>query len=476
MTSVARPTSLNVPTPTPPKAHRLWGGRFARPSAAALEALNRSIGVDFRLWPYEIRLSQAWAIALCEAGVLTLDESREIEQGLNGVATRLADGITPEAGDEDIHTMIDRLLHEEVGDLASKLHTGRSRNDQVATSTRMWAMDACDRLDDTANALQRALVDQATSLGEAVMPAYTHVQQAQPVLAAHWVLSHFWPLQRDRDRLEIASRSAGVLPLGSGAVAGCAFPISRVLLQGTLGFSSVSPNSMDAVSDRDFVADLLYAVTMLGVHISRLAEDLIFFGSSEFRFLRFGEAFTTGSSMMPQKRNPDALELARGSAAVALGQLTTLLATLKGLPTGYNKDLQGDKQSLFQAVDTMLLVLPAVAGAVAELTFDTNRMREALSSSTMATDIADYLVTRGVAFRDAHRAVGELVREAEQTGVDLTTLPFRAYQVAHPSFDRDVFTWIGAGHSVRRREVHGGTGPAAVEAQLAAARELVASA
>jgi argininosuccinate lyase len=469
MTTVLRPTSLNTPA-EPMPAHRLWGGRFAKPSADALVALNRSIGVDIRLWPYEIRLSQAWAIALCEAGVLTIPESRRIEAGLDAVAERLASGVAPEAGDEDVHTLIDRLLHEEIGDLASKLHTGRSRNDQVATSTRMWAMDACRRLEENICAVQRSLVEQAGSMGEAIMPAYTHVQQAQPVLAAHWLLSHFWPLQRDRERLAHAAQSAGVLPLGSGAVAGCAFPVSRVLLKGTLGFSAVSQNSMDAVADRDFVVELLFAVTMVGAHLSRLAEDLIFFGSSEFGFVKFGEQFSTGSSMMPQKRNPDALELARGSAALGRGQLTTLLATLKGLPSGYNKDLQGDKQALFHAVDTMLLVLPAVAGAVTELTFDTVRMREALTSATMATDVADYLVTRGVPFREAHRAVGELVREAEKIGADLTTLPFRSYERAHAAFERDVFTWIGAEHSVRRREVEGGTGPDAVVAQLAAAR------
>ncbi|HLA14338.1 MAG TPA: argininosuccinate lyase, partial [Gemmatimonadaceae bacterium] len=342
-------------------SHKLWGGRFSVPTAAALEAVNRSIGTDFRLWPFDINLSRAWAVALWGAGVLTLEESKRVELGLAAVGRKLEGGANPLPSDEDVHTMIDRMLHEEIGDIASMLHTGRSRNDQVATATRLWSMDACTKLDASARALQQVMVDHAAALEHTLMPAYTHLQRAQPVSAAHWMLSHFWPLERDRARIAAASRAAGVLPLGSGAVAGCAFPVSRVLLQGSLGFASVSRNSMDAVGDRDFVAELLFAVAMMGTHLSRLAEDLIIYGSSEFGFVQFGEAFTTGSSMMPQKRNPDPLELARGSGARAIGDLTTLLATLKGLPSGYNKDLQDDKRVLFDAVDTILLVLPAVA-------------------------------------------------------------------------------------------------------------------
>jgi argininosuccinate lyase len=451
-------------------SHKLWGGRFAGGPAPALEAVNRSIGIDFRLWPFDIHLSKAWAVALWNAGVLTMDESRRIEAGLDAVAERFAAGAAPIATDEDVHTMIDRLLHAEIGsDVASKLHTGRSRNDQVATATRLWCMDACDKLDAAVRGLQQVMVRQASQHQQSLMPSYTHMQRAQPVSIAHWMLSHFWPLDRDRARLSAAARSAGVLPLGSGAVAGCAFPISRVLLKGSLGFSALSKNSIDAVADRDFIAEILFALSLLGAHLSRLAEDLILYGSSEFGFVRFGDAYTTGSSMMPQKRNPDALELARASGARTLGDLTSLLATLKGLPSGYNKDLQEDKRALFDAVDGVLLVLPAVAGTLDELTFDSTRMAAAVSSTMMATDLADYLVGKGITFRDAHGAVGLLVRKAEESGVELNELPLTTFAAAHSAFGPDVHEALSARASVNRREVEGGTGPRAVRVQLEAA-------
>jgi argininosuccinate lyase len=454
------------------RAHKLWGGRFAGGPAPALEALNRSIGVDLRLWPHDVELSKAWAIALWNAGVLTLEESAAIERGLERVATRIAEGEKPTPSDEDVHTLIDRLLHEEIGETASKLHTGRSRNDQVATATRLWTMEACRALDAGVRDVQQVLLDHATRLAadSVLMPAYTHMQRSQPVSAAHWMLAHFWPLERDRARLNASRLASSVLPLGSGAVAGCAFPISRVLLKESLGFSALSANSIDAVSDRDFVAETLFALALLGTHLSRLAEDLIIYGSSEFGFVRFGDAFTTGSSMMPQKRNPDVLELARQSGARMLGDLVALLATLKGLPTSYNKDLQEDKRVLFDAVDGMLLVLPAVAGAIGDLSFDTQRMRAALSSSMMATDLADYLVDRGVPFRDAHASVGKLVREAEEKGVELSALGAASYQAAHTSFAADALDALSPERSVAKRTVPGATGPEAVRAQLEAAR------
>ena len=452
-------------------AHKLWGGRFSGDSAPELDALNRSIDVDLRLWPFDVELSKAWAVALWQAGVVTLEESRTLEHGLDGVAARLRAGAPPIASDEDVHTLIDRLLHEEVGDVASKLHTGRSRNDQVATATRLWAMDAAAALDGAIRRLQTVLLEHARTLHaeRVLMPAYTHLQRAQPVEAAHWVLSHFWPLDRDRQRLAGAARAAAALPLGSGAIAGCAFPISRVLLQETLGFARRTPNSMDAVSDRDFVADLLYAVAMLGMHLSRLAEDVVLFGTAEFGFIEFGDRYTTGSSMMPQKRNPDVFELARGAGSRVLGDLSTLLATLKGLPTGYNKDIQDDKRALFDAVDTMQRVLPAVAGALAECGFRADRMRAACSSTMMATDLADYLVAKGVAFRDAHAAVGRLVRESEAAGVELIALPLRSFAAADARFETDLFEALSAARSVERREVDGGTGPRAIGSQLDAA-------
>jgi argininosuccinate lyase len=465
-------SDVTTPAVEEKKSHKLWGGRFGAGPTAAFDALNNSIGIDFRLWPYDIRLSKAWAVALWGANVLTLDESKELERGLDAVAARLDAGEQPIESDEDVHTLIDRLLHDEVGDVASKLHTGRSRNDQVATATRLWSMDACMELDGAVRDLQHVMLAHAESLaqGNVLMPAYTHMQRAQPVSAAHWMLSHFWPLDRDRARLGSSGRAAAVLPLGSGAVAGCAFPISRVLLQGSLGFAQLSPNSIDAVSDRDFVAELLFTLSMLAIHLSRLAEDLILYGTSEFGFVQFGDSFTTGSSMMPQKRNPDALELARGSGGRLLGDLTSLLATLKGLPSGYNKDLQDDKRALFDAVDTVLLVLPGVAGALGEITFRPERMKAALTSSMMATDLADYLVSKGTSFREAHAAVGALVRQSEVSGVELHALPLKTFKAAHASFGPDVFDALSAVTSVERREAEGGTGPKAVRAQIESAR------
>jgi argininosuccinate lyase len=472
MTAIVPDQSTTSSTPAH-KPHKLWGGRFGTGPTPAFEALNASIGIDFHLWPHDVRLSKAWAVALWGAGVLTLEESKEIEAGLDAVGARLAAGEQPIPSDEDVHTMIDRLLHEEVGDVASKLHTGRSRNDQVATATRLWSMEACTRLSDAVREVELVLLAQAEGAQAALMPSYTHLQRAIPVSAAHWLLSHLWPLERDRRRLEQVRHSTAVLPLGSGAVAGCAYPISRTLLQGTLGFEQLSPNSIDAVSDRDFVAELLFACTLVATHLSRLAEDLIVYGSSEFGFVQFGEGFTSGSSMMPQKRNPDALELARGSAARMLGDLVTLVATLKGLPSSYNKDLQDDKRALFDAIDTLLLVLPAVAGAVAECTLRPERMRAALSSTMMATDLADYLVRKGATFREAHGAVGRLVRESETTGAELWTLPYASFAAAHPLFGEDVFEALSPLASVEQREVEGATGPAAVRAQLEAARAAV---
>lgn len=468
-------TTPPAPAGTP---HRLWGGRFGGGPAPELDALNRSIGTDFRLWPFDVRLSQAWAAALAEAGVITSAEANALVAGLDGVARRIADGAQPAPTDEDIHTMIDRLLHEEAGDVAGKLHTGRSRNDQVATATRLWVLDACTRVDAGIRALAQVLLEHATALHAqgVLMPAYTHLQRAQPVAAAHWMLSHFWPLERDRQRLADAARRASALPLGSGAIAGSAFPVSRAFLRERLGFAIVAPNSMDAVGDRDFIADVLYALTTLAVHVSRLSEDLILYGTSEFGFVKFGDRFSTGSSMMPQKRNPDVLEIARGMPARIFGDLTGLLVTLKGLPSGYNKDLQDDKRALFDAVDQVTTMLPAVAGAVAELRFEAARMRAALSSTMMATDLADWLVDQRVAFRDAHVAVGRLVREAEERRVELGELPAEVLTAAHPLFTpATVAAALSPEASINRRAVEGGTGMAAVAAQLEKARAALAA-
>jgi argininosuccinate lyase len=463
--------TLGDDTSATTQSHKLWGGRFSAGPSPLLEQVNRSIGVDFRLWPFDIRLSQAWAEALGAAGVIPVEESGILVQGLEAVSRRLTGGVTPAAADEDIHTLIDRLLHEEVGDPASRLHTGRSRNDQVATATRLWTMEACGRLDRAIAELQAVMLSQAERLGDAIMPAYTHLQRAQPVYAAHWMLSHFWPLARDRQRLAAAARAASSLPLGSGAVAGSAFPVSRELLRDRLGFAAISQNSIDAVADRDFVAETLFALSLVATHLSRLSEDLILFGSGEFGFARFGDSFSTGSSMMPQKRNPDVFEIARGSAARMLGNLTTVLATLKGLPSGYNKDLQDDKRPLFDAVDTMMLVIPAVAGALDEVRFDAVRMRSAVTAGLMATDLADYLVDRGVSFREAHGAVGRLVREAEHAGVELDALPLQSFTTAHDTFGADVLDALKPERSLARRNLPGGTGPDALRDQVRAAKD-----
>ncbi|HUR91755.1 MAG TPA: argininosuccinate lyase [Gemmatimonadaceae bacterium] len=458
------------------ESHKLWGGRFKAPPAAALSAVNRSIEVDFRLWPYDVRGSQAWASALEGAGVLTAGESGAIRDGLAKVGRRFESGELPVDSDEDVHTMIDRLLHDEIGDVASKLHTGRSRNDQVATATRLWSIVACDSIEAEIRSLQSVIVEHAAALTDAVMPAYTHLQRAQPVSVAHWMLSHFWPLERDVTRISIASVAASSMPLGSGAIAGSAYRVPRDQLMKSLGLMKLSENSVDAVGDRDFIADLLYAISMLGVHLSRLAEDMILFGSSEFGFVRFGDMFTTGSSMMPQKRNPDVMEIARGFGARSLGALTALLATLKGLPSGYNKDLQDDKRILFEAVDATRLVLPAVAGALAECTFNADVMERAVSSGMMATDLADYLVGKGVSFREAHGAVGSLVRAAEDASCELGALPAERFTATHSAFGADARDWLDARASIARRDLPGGTGPNAVREQVQAARSALAQA
>ncbi len=454
-------------------SHQLWGGRFASGPHPLLNAVNRSIGTDFRLWPHDVRLSRAWARALVGAGVFTAAEAEQVDAGLERVAARLEAGESPIETDEDIHTMIDRLLHEEAGAPASRLHTGRSRNDQVATATRLWTISACHSLHASITELQQALLTRADELQDAVLPAYTHLQRAQPVSGAHWLLSHFWPLMRDRDRVVGAERGAASMPLGSGAIAGSAFPVDREALRQDLGFDRISLNSIDATGDRDFVAELLFACALTAAHCSRLAEDLIVYGSSEFGFVKFGDRFSTGSSMMPQKRNPDVFELARGSGGRVLGDLVSMLATLKGLPSGYSKDLQDDKRALFNAVDMLLLVLPAMAGAVAELRFDTVRMRAAVTGGMMATDLADYLVRKGAAFREAHGAVGRLVREAEEAGVELDKLSLHQVRAAHALFGDDAMDALSVQASLDVRNVPGGTGRSAVDAQLQQARDML---
>lgn len=451
-------------------AARLWGARFAAEPAAEMDRLNRSLPVDRRLWREDVAGSQAWAGATHAAGVLSHAEHAAIHAGLDRVAARLAAWTEDDwaaAPDEDIHSLVERLLYEEAGEVAGKLHTGRSRNDQVATDTRLWAFGAVARLDAQLREVQRALLDQAERHAETVMPSYTHLQRAQPVSAAHWLLSHAWPLARDRERLAQARERVAVLPLGSGAIAGCPFPVDRVLLKETLGFHALTPNSVDAVADRDWVADLLYAMAMVGVHLSRLAEDLIVFGSQEWGFVRFSDRFSTGSSLMPQKRNPDAMELARGKAGRLIGGLTGILALLKGLPSGYNKDLQEDKEALFDAFDTLDALLPAVAGTVRTMELDAQRCARAVDAAMLATDLADHLVRRGMPFREAHGVIGRLVRAAEELGCGLDELDPRFFTHLTPLFEgADFGALFSPRESLKARAGVGGTAPDAVAAQM----------
>jgi argininosuccinate lyase len=461
----------------PPKpaaiSHQLWGGRFAGAQHPALQAVNRSIDTDHRLWPFDIRLSKAWASSLVGVRVLTRTEATRIRRGLDRVGRKIATGVKSLPSDEDVHTLIDRLLHEEVGTVASRLHTGRSRNDQVATASRLYVMHALRAVESQVAQLQQVCLTRAESLVDDVMPAYTHLQRAQPVSVAHWMLAHFWAFNRDRERMASARASAGTLPLGSGAIAGSAFRVDRSRLARKLGFHSVSPNSIDAVGDRDFMVEALAALSLLTTHLSRLAEDLILFGSSEFGFVRFGDAFSTGSSMMPQKRNADALELARSSPARVGGHLVTMLAMLKGTPSGYNKDFQEDKRAVFDAFDAVSLLLPAVSGTIGTLSFDRNRMRAAVSCGMMATDLADFLVRRGVTFRAAHAAVGALVRQAEFEGVELDALSASAFRAAHDLLTPDSRRELDPVRSIKNRNVAGGTGPVALRAQIAMARRQI---
>jgi argininosuccinate lyase len=453
---------------------KLWGGRFAAEPAQEMDRLNRSLPVDCRLWREDIAGSRAWAEGLACAGVISDAEAAELRAGLERVASRLEEWGAAEwavAPDEDIHSLVERLLYEEAGEVAGKLHTGRSRNDQVATDTRLWAMGAVARLDAALRDVQRALLEQAEHHLDTVMPSYTHLQRAQPVSAAHWLLSHAWPLARDRERLADACDRLAVLPLGSGAIAGCPFRVDRVLLQEMLGFRALSQNSIDAVADRDWVAELLFVMTMVGVHLSRIGEDLILFASAEFRFVQLSDRFSTGSSLMPQKRNPDAMELARGKAGRLIGDLTAILTLLKGLPSGYNKDLQEDKEALFDACDTLEALLPAVAGTVRTMEIDTERCAAAVDPGMLATELADFLVRQGTPFRAAHEQIGRLVRAAEQRGCSIDDLPVDVFVEVSSAFDgADLDALFNARAALGARSGVGGTGTGAVKEQLAALR------
>jgi len=428
--------------------------------------------VDHRLWPQDVTASKAWVHALGRVGVVTPAEESQLLDGLDRVAERLADGAAVGAPDEDVHTLVERLLYEEVGPVAGKLHTGRSRNDQVATDLRLWTLTAIDQLDSDLAALARTLVARAQEAVDVLLPGYTHGQRAQPVRWGYVLLAHAWPLVRDRQRLADARRRVAELPLGSGALAGSGFAVDRVLLKEALGFRSISANALDATGDRDFVAEVLFALALVGTHLSRLAAELVLYTSAEFGFVRLSDDFSTGSSLLPQKRNPDVFELARAKAGRLLGDVVALVTTLKGIPAGYSKDLQEDKALLFDAFDTLALVLPAVTGAIAGMTADADRMRAALDASLRATDLADLLVQAGVPFRESHGLVGRLVREAERTGVPLDRVPAAVAAAIHPALPAAVGqlgTWED---SVEGRATPGGASRQSVEQQIEALRAL----
>jgi argininosuccinate lyase len=454
-----------------PGAHRLWGGRAAAGPAPSLDELNRSLPIDQRLWREDIEGSRAWVQALAGAGVLSSDDAASLDAGLLRVAARIARDGCADAADEDIHTLVERLLYEEVGEVAGRLHTGRSRNDQVATDTRLWAMRALTRIDAELRGVEEALLQRARETVELLMPAYTHLRRAQPIRVAHWLLAHFWALERDRERLAGAHSRVAVLPLGSGAVAGSGFAVDRTLLKELLAFRAVSENSIDAVGDRDWVCEIVFVAALIATHLSRLAEDLIVFSTDEFSFIRLPDEYTTGSSLLPQKRNPDGLELARGLAARLTGDTAAALALLKGLPSGYNKDLQEDKRLLFSAVDSLAALLPVMRETIATLRFDADRLAAATADEALlATDVADSLVRAGVPFREAHAAVGRLLRAAETSGGTLATLSDDAWRAAHPAFGVGR-PELSAQASVEACGVPGGTSRGAVLAQCRAAEQ-----
>ena len=448
----------------------LWGGRFSGKLDKAAFDLNTSLPFDQRLAIQDVKGSIAWASALSKAGVLTQDESSRIISGLEAVDVEFRSGSFAFAdSDEDIHTAVERRLGELIGPLAGKLHTGRSRNDQVATDFRLWLLEALPKLDTVIASLQSTLVKLAEKHLFTLMPGYTHLQRAQPITLAHWLLSHFWALNRDRERLSDLRDRVAILPLGCAALAGTAFPVDREALAESLGFDAPAPNSLDAVSDRDFAAEYLFCIAMTGVHLSKLAENVILFTTAEFGFFELSDAFSTGSSLMPQKKNPDMFELARGKAGTLIGLLSGLLATLKGLPSTYDKDLQEDKVPVFQETDTLLAILPVLAGALETMTVDEKRMLAAIDASMLATDLADYLVRKGVPFREAHGMAGKAVRAAAEKGVSLEQLSLSEWQATGP-FDTDVKEVFDPLKSVEARNAIGGASPQSVKEQIQKAK------
>ncbi len=451
----------------------LWGGRFSTKLNEQAWNLNTSLPFDQRLALQDVRGSIAWAGALRKANVLSSDENAAITSGLNTIADEFRNGAFLFAqSDEDIHTAVERRLGELAGSVAGKLHTGRSRNDQVATDLRLWMLETFPFLNQAIMRLQQALVTVAERNQNVLMPGYTHLQRAQPITLAHWFMGHFWPLQRDRDRLADLRDRVAVLPLGCGALAGTAYEIDRNALAEALGFDVPAPNSLDAVSDRDFAGEYLFCAAMTGLHLSRLSEAVVVFTTAEFGFFELADAYSTGSSLMPQKKNPDLFELTRGKAGTLIGMLAGLMATLKGLPSTYDKDLQEDKVPVFQATDNLLAVLPVLAQALETMTVRPERMRAAIDATMLATDLADDLVRKGVSFRDAHAAVGKAVQLAAEKGVSLEQLSLAEWKSAGP-FEGDMTQAFDPMVSIARRSAVGGTSPTAVFQQIQMAKSII---
>ena len=452
----------------------LWGGVFSEPTDDDLRKLNDSFWFDRRMYAQDIAGSVAYARAMARAGVLTESESAQIVDGLAKVKAEFDAGtFTVGANDEDVHTAVERRLVELIGEPGLKLHTGRSRNDQVATDLRLWVKDAVIVTQTWVKGLQAALVERAEQHTADLMPGFTHMQPAQPVTVGHWLMSYFWQFQRDIDRLEDTRRHADVLPLGSGALAGTPFNLNRAQLAADLGFARHSENSLDAVADRDFAADFLYTLAMTGVHLSRLGEEIVLFSNPAFGFVTLADRYSTGSSLMPQKRNADPMELARGQAGRQIGHLTGLLATLKGLPTGYNKDLQEDKEAVFGSFDTLGRLMPVVAAVIRTMTLHTDKMKAALVPEMLATDLADYLVKKGMPFRQAHHVAGRAVRLSRDLGIPFDQLTLDHLQEMSGLFEADVSAVFSYETSVAARQADGGTAPDAVRRQIQQAKALL---
>ncbi|HKV03537.1 MAG TPA: argininosuccinate lyase [Candidatus Acidoferrales bacterium] len=455
---------------SPPDGQKMWGGRFERAPDASFYEFERSWRFDRRMLPQEFALDRAWARAISAAGILTHEEGQRIVAALDEIESRSLSDVAwlDSSGAEDVHNFAETALIEKLGPLGAKLHTGRSRNEMVATEFRMYVKEAAREIRGALASLIRAIAEQAkTNLG-IPMPGTTHMQHAQPLLLSHWLLAHGEAFQRDAERFTSASAAADACPLGSGALAGCAFPLDRQALARDLGFSRITSNSLDAVSDRDFALEFLFALAAFAMHLSRLAEDIILFASSEFGFVELPDEYSTGSSLMPQKKNPDAWELIRGKTGRIYGSLFALLTTCKGLPSSYQRDLQEDKEPLFGAYDQALAMARIAAAALAATRFREARLRAASQDAALvATEVADYLAIQGIPFREAHEIVGKVLRAAEQAGKSIREMPLDQLQKFSPAFGRDLSTVLTLESALARRGVAGGTAPAAVRAALA---------